>query len=204
MRWVRLLTGERVANSIRQSIEARIKNAPTKDEALSLAMQAAERCMDALKLTTTQKATKPEKTKIRAQCRFWLDEAERIKQIPVWMPAKKSPDLVGSFDKIDLRPVLSQRGDLKTRVSPAASSNAPPVDSNSPYIQDHTQTLTIQPPKPKSTARLREPVSARVLPVAEKVLLLHASKLNGFKFPPWTGPPKPEEFDLNDGEEPFK
>lgn len=173
-------------------------------------MQATELCMEALKLATSQKATKPEKAEIRARCKFLLDEAERIKQIPVWTSAKKKSDLVDSFANIDLRPVSTHRPDLRATVSSAtssdaaSSSHAPPFVSKSPNIESQviTPTLALQPPKPKP-ARLREPVSARVLPVAEKVLLLHASKLNGFKFPPWTGPPKPEEFDL-DGGEPFK
>lgn len=163
--------------------------------------------MSALKI-----APKPERPELRVRCKFLLDEAERIKQIPIWVPAKKNQDLADSFAYMDLRPVSSQRPDLKARVSSApssaaaSSSYAPGLVSRSPNIQSqvYTPTLALQPPKPKPTARLKEPVSARVLPVAEKVLLLHASKLNGFKFPPWTGPPKPEEFDPDDGGEPFK
>ncbi|TID14404.1 2-nitropropane dioxygenase [Venturia nashicola] len=183
------------------SIEARIKHASTKDEALSLAMQATELCIDALKL-----APKPDRPEIRARCKFLLDEAERMKQIPVWTRPKKTPDLADAVANIDIRPGPSLRPHLKARASPAPSVYDPALVSRSPNIlsQAYTPTPTHQPPKPKPAARLREPVSKRELPIAEKLLLLHASKLNGFKFPPWTGPPKPEEFHLDDGAEPFQ
>lgn len=50
---------------------------------------------------------------------------------------------------------------------------------------------------------LREPQSTRKLPTSEQILLLKASWLNGFKFPPWTAPPQPSEFELKDGEDVF-
>jgi hypothetical protein len=56
------------------------------------------------------------------------------------------------------------------------------------------------------TARIRkltEPVSVRVLPQKEEILLLRASKLNGFAFPPWRAPPDSAEFALVDGAEAF-
>lgn len=43
---------------------------------------------------------------------------------------------------------------------------------------------------------LREPLSTRQLPKSEQILLLKASYLNGFKFPPWTSSPAPSEFEL--------
>jgi calpain-7 len=56
------------------------------------------------------------------------------------------------------------------------------------------------------TARIRkltEPVSVRVLSQKEEILLLRASKLNGFAFPPWRAPPDSAEFALVDGAEAF-
>ena len=50
---------------------------------------------------------------------------------------------------------------------------------------------------------LKEPQSQRKLPTSEQVLLLKAGYLNGFKFPPWTTPPEPSEFELREGEELF-
>ena len=50
---------------------------------------------------------------------------------------------------------------------------------------------------------LKQPESQRTLPTSEKILLLRVGYLNGFKFPPWTTPPEPSEFDLHDGEELF-
>ncbi len=53
------------------------------------------------------------------------------------------------------------------------------------------------------TRILNEPESTRKLPNQEQILLLRASYLNGFKFPPWTEAPRPQEFELNDGEDLF-
>lgn len=51
--------------------------------------------------------------------------------------------------------------------------------------------------------KLREPVSTRILTKAEEILLLKASKLNGFKFPPWKNPPLDSDFELHHGEQLF-
>lgn len=74
-------------------------------------------------------------------------------------------------------------------------------------------------PKPKSTVvkpfhvefpnasaikKLEEPVSLRQQSTAEKILLMKASQLNGFKFPPWQRPPADTEFNLGPGETPFQ
>ncbi|KAK0308842.1 cysteine protease [Friedmanniomyces endolithicus] len=47
------------------------------------------------------------------------------------------------------------------------------------------------------------PASTRNPSRAEQILLLKASYLNNLKFPPWTTPPAPDEFDLADGESLF-
>ncbi|RAR07644.1 cysteine proteinase [Stemphylium lycopersici] len=47
--------------------------------------------------------------------------------------------------------------------------------------------------------RLREPVSTRKLPARESIILLKASTVNGFKFPPWDKNPSADEFALRDG-----
>lgn len=149
-------------------------------------------------------ATKDQRPEIRSRCQSLLNEAERIKQMPEeWVQIKKEPDFSESFANINLQPVRSKGSDFKTKIIPAP----PPVLEPS-NLQSYISTPILIPeppkPKPKPTTRLREPVSTRVLPIAEKVLLLHASKLNGFKFPPWPGSPNPEEFEIQDGQEPFK
>lgn len=45
---------------------------------------------------------------------------------------------------------------------------------------------------------LEEPVSTRVLPTSEQILLLKASLINGFKFPVWKGPPEDSDFELKE------
>ncbi|KAF1988185.1 cysteine proteinase [Aulographum hederae CBS 113979] len=61
---------------------SRVNNAPSKDEALGLAIQAAQLCMKALKL-----ATSPEqKSELKSKCQLLLNQAEEIKTTPTWRP----------------------------------------------------------------------------------------------------------------------
>jgi len=69
-----------------------------------------------------------------------------------------------------------------------------------------------KPEEPQPKAALAAPPSkappggkparkeTRALSVKEQMVLLKSSKINGGVFPPWKGPPAPEEF----GEEPFQ
>jgi calpain-7 len=50
---------------------------------------------------------------------------------------------------------------------------------------------------------LKEPKSSRKLSTREEIILLEGAKLNGFLFPPWTGPPDPKEFELSNGKTKF-
>jgi calpain-7 len=47
------------------------------------------------------------------------------------------------------------------------------------------------------------PMSIRELSTREKIILLEGAKLNGFVFKAWEGPPNPDEFDFNEGDELF-
>ena len=51
-----------------------------------------------------------------------------------------------------------------------------------------------------SLSRSLPPISTRKLATREEIILLESAKLNGFIFPPWTSPPKLEEFQPSDGE----
>jgi calpain-7 len=51
--------------------------------------------------------------------------------------------------------------------------------------------------------RLREPVSSRKLPAKESIILLKASIVNGFKFPPWDKMPSAHEFTSEEGVAPY-
>jgi calpain-7 len=48
--------------------------------------------------------------------------------------------------------------------------------------------------------RLREPASSRQLSKREEIILLKASMVNGFKFPPWTKDPPADEFASHHGD----
>lgn len=50
---------------------------------------------------------------------------------------------------------------------------------------------------------LISPSSTRKLTTRENIIILEGSKLHGMIFKPWTKPPSPDEFSLNNGDEPF-
>ncbi|GAB1743442.1 hypothetical protein NU219Hw_g9271t1 [Hortaea werneckii] len=128
----------------------------SRDEALEIAIKAAETSMQALKLSTDPN----EKALLSTRFNQLLQEAEKIKFNPNW------------------------RQELK--------------ESTSSSVDQHGDSRT-SPPANRAR-RLREPKSSRQLPNREQILLLKAGYLNGFKFPPWSNPPDPNEFELKDGE----
>ena len=48
--------------------------------------------------------------------------------------------------------------------------------------------------------RLKGPIPTRAFTTREQIILYEGSRLNGSIFPPWTSPPDPSEFDLQDGQ----
>ncbi|KAK5125229.1 hypothetical protein LTR85_000905 [Meristemomyces frigidus] len=73
--------------------------------------------------------------------------------------------------------------------------------STRPNGQPAPSNISTAPQTTPSTRTLPEPLSLRKLPKSEHILLLKAGYLNGFKFPPWTDPPAPGEFELGVGED---
>lgn len=69
-------------------LQSRIADAPTRDEALELAIKSAELCMKALKVATDKR----QKSDLSSQCQALLTEAERIKKSPDW-PATTPPNI---------------------------------------------------------------------------------------------------------------
>lgn len=136
-------------------MQSKLPQAVTKDDALAIALSAAELSMKALRLAkdlTTRKS-------LSAQVQSLLGEAERIKYSDDWTP-------------------------------PAISITAPEGDE-------------IEEIDVSKLKKLKEPISSRTLTKAEEILLLKASKLNGFKFPPWKNAPKDSDFELKADEAPF-
>ena len=140
---------ERFANQLPRSA--------SKDEALEIAIKAAETSMQALKLARDPN----EKSKFSTRVKQLLSEAERIKQSRDWKTAVQS---------------------TMVRAADTANGTTPVKGRAEP---------------------LKEPQSTRVLSRREQIIVLKASNLNRFQFPPWTTPPAPSEFDLNEGEELF-
>lgn len=66
-----------------------------------------------------------------------------------------------------------------------------------------TATLTPSAVPHSQIHRLREPISSRKLPPKESIILLKASIVNGFKFPPWDRAPSVDEFVSQEGVAPY-
>jgi calpain-7 len=84
------------------------------------------------------------------------------------------------------------------------------MKKKSEYLLDEAHRIkTISEWKPlpevnvEKVTVLIEPKSDRKLPTSEQIILLRASQLNGFKFPPWTNAPQDSDFRLLSDQEPF-
>jgi hypothetical protein len=86
---------------------------------------------------------------------------------------------------------------------------APPLQKHTPLLQPKLPTAGTPALAPSAASysqihRLPEPVSSRKLPPKESIILLKASMVNGFKFPPWDKTPSADEFALQEGADLFK
>jgi hypothetical protein len=88
---------------------------------------------------------------------------------------------------------------LKTFATPQFPSAHPLPKAPTPQ----TAALTPSTAPHSQIHRLREPISSRKLPPKESIILLKASVVNGFKFPPWDKTPSADEFVLEDGVAPY-
>jgi hypothetical protein len=137
--------------------------------------------MQALKIATD----KAQKSDIRSRCQSLLSEAERIKSSDDWKPADLVRSSFPSNDQVSSQDTLGSSAlDFSNKPLPAKAAE-------------------IEQPSSKRVKRLVEPVSTRELSKAEKIILLRASRLNGFQFWPWEHTPNPKEFELGDEDEPF-
>jgi calpain-7 len=80
-----------------QKYRAQLPTARTKDEALTLAISAAENLMKALKLTSDPN----EKKELKAQCGEAMDVAGRIKNDTKWKPSVEPPQARTRNERID-------------------------------------------------------------------------------------------------------
>ena len=141
---------ERLAEQLPQS--------SSKDEALEVAIQAAETAMGALKLAQDPN----EKAKLTTRFKSLIAEAEKIKAGKDW------------------------------RIT------ASPASTEASHGHNGVNVNTSQKQR-----LLKEPQSTREPSKGEQILLLKASFLHGFKFPPWTKAPEASEFEAKEGEELF-
>lgn len=188
----------------------------TREEALDLAMKAAELHMKFLRLATD----KSEKTRLTNSCNALLDDAERIKVANTW---DFSGTGLSEFEF--LQPICNTASTPVDRFTSSlrdrqAATHATfeqsakaqdldaliAVDMSVPYPDLRPPILPVdeiglQNPSPQSLCKA--PRSTRVLPKSEQILLLRSSHVYGFTFPPWHQAPSASEFELSNGKEQF-
>ncbi|EMD68824.1 hypothetical protein GGP41_008813 [Bipolaris sorokiniana] len=225
---------------------SQLDTAATKDEALTLAISAAEKLMKALKLSSNQ----DEKKLLKAQCGEIMNVADRIKKTGTWTqsakpqsndskshhigqwvtqvavaadPSSASQDTTtqSSSSRHGLssasRPDTSYQNspnikssnafDVDSAINPSLKSSSQPCPAS---ILSHSTLPNVSEASPSRAAashpqiyRLREPVSSRQPSKREEIILLKASMVNGFKFPPWTKEPSADEFASRHGDGDF-
>jgi len=95
---------------------------------------------------------------------------------------------------VNIKQLLSDAERIK------ASSDWKPTKFTSSESSTNATSSSSSIPKIK---RLKHPVSNRQLHTAEKIIILKASTLNGYKFPPWPQDPSASEFKLDERNQPF-
>ncbi|KAJ4412701.1 cysteine protease [Didymella pomorum] len=204
--------------------------AVTKDDALTLALSAAENLMKALKLSSNV----DEKKQLKARCGALIDTADRIKNSENWIllvdPNTKEGQLVdeqqiltqGTVQTLRIRK-LALHGQARLRIR-ARSSTRPNPDHQTSYRHQSGYQRSITAANgsaemalaraerekaakfasPAHVRRLTEPVSTRKRSRKEDIILLKASVVNGFKCPPWDKVPAAAEFVPENGQEVFQ
>jgi calpain-7 len=106
--------------------------------------------------------------------------------------ASRSKQVLGGKAKPDLHHIIPQEGNFvsETEAPPFATSTRAPLTVPLTAAQKHVK-------------RLKDPISTRKHTKKEDILLLRASVVNGFKFPPWEKNPSATEFALEEGAEAF-
>jgi hypothetical protein len=93
----------------------------------------------------------------------------------------------------------ARNAELNPSATPHSSSPHPQPKASTPQ----TAALTPSTVPHAQIHRLREPISSRKLPAKESIILLKASVVNGFKFPPWDKTPSADEFISEEGVAPY-
>ncbi|KAL9055397.1 MAG: hypothetical protein Q9162_003594 [Coniocarpon cinnabarinum] len=159
----------------------------TKDEALSLAVEATELSMKLMQLAKT----KDEKQLHKDNSSRLLTQAETIKQAQTWDPT-------GNASLLDFRPLnpirpVALNVPFRANVTSKTQSYAkkPTQQSNTPTSSSHASShassrfAALHSPWPRKVLELKSPVQERELTGREQLLLWSASKLPGGPFPPW-------------------
>lgn len=195
-----------------KGLQSKYSQQLTRDEALDLALQAADLHMKFLRIAKEG----PEKKALSRRCSSILDNAEKIKAQDIW--EFDSDSLIGfgplqssrsqlsggtlSSNGIATSPIPSIARGLKPqtplqppimvpRPSSPLSEARTTLSTKSPFSARRTRTEN------RSSAPL---ISSRVVPKKEQILLWQGSELHGSRFPPWETPPSDNEFERVHGE----
>lgn len=165
--------------------------------------------MGAMKL-----ADPAEKRVLGSKCKDMMSTAEQIKASG-WTPSAQASSLAPVKDHDS-----SSNRQSKKYPNPQSPSVNSPVNSSmlrtEETVSGAEETLTkktspvMKPgslmdsvsravPSAAKTYRTKEPVSTRKRSNRESIILLKASAVNGFKFPPWEKTPVSEEFTAANG-----
>lgn len=129
-----------------------------------------------------------------------------IKAAELCMRALKIATSTGQRSELSSRcqSLLNEAEELKHnanwRPSPRTQLSRLNLDGHATPPQSQA---SIEQPAVERIKQLPEPNSTRSQSRFEQILILRASKLNGYTFPPWKGPPDPNDFHLKPGDKPF-
>lgn len=143
-----------------------------------------------------------------------LDEAHDLQRLKDALPGAESRDaaleIALSAAELSMRalklakdPVLKNDIDAKVRY---LLQEAERIKFGKDWRTNRKPAVSPSSSKPvnvKTIRKLREPASTREASKAEQILVMKASFLNGFKFPPWRQPPDDSDFQLAEGGGPF-
>jgi calpain-7 len=136
------------------------------------------------------------------------EPAHVYSQSPNNLPENRLPQ---SYDGISMVPTDGQHsGGLQTGQRATDTVGSSTARQSAPALASHrSSSATKVAVSSLSTAsnsrihRLREPISTRKRSKKEQIILLKASRINGFKCPPWEKDPGSTEFVVQQGEELF-
>lgn len=178
-------------------------------------------------------ASNDEKAELKSECRRALDAADMIKKTGEWrapassnnVQATVAPSLPQSVPRANTKSTAAEVSCPSSPTSPSSGRNQASFScagSEGPHQFQSSSTGASKPANGKladdstkspeqasnipttRVRRLREPTSTRKRTTQESIILLKASIVNEFKFPPWNKDPPVDDFASTAGTERFR